>query len=446
MKIVIGGVGAVGLHLAGLLAKEEQDIILIDDRQDVLEIAAHRFDVITIKGDVTSLATLEKAEVSNANIFLAVTQSETVNLLACILAKQSGSKKTIARVNNQEYLAPSQKKKFEALGVDKIFSPTLLAAKEVGRLLKRSSFTDIFEFEDGKISVVGLTLDNSSTWVGKTVKDVSIMSESLEYRVIAALRNDVTIIPKSDTVLKRGDHLYLAVLNEHVDQIDTFAGRQLKKIKSVMIIGGTETALRTAQYLEKDYRVTLIANDRSICEKFVEQLDKALVICSNYSSLENLREEGIEAMDAFVSLTADSEINIMTGLMAEEVGVYKTIALVDNIDYTHISQSIGVDTIINKKLIAANDIFRDVRKGKVEAIASLHGVDAELIEFRVHKNNRLTRLPIRELGLPKDAIVAGVVRGEKSFIPNGEFIFKLDDKAIVFTLPNGIKRVEEIFK
>ena len=446
MKIVIAGAGAVGFHIAELLANEEQDIILMDIDKDTLENAGRRLDVITIKGDVTSIQNLEDADVSKCDLFLAVTESETVNLLSSILAKQIGAKKTIARVHNSEYLKEVQKQKFKELGIDKLFSPTLLAGKEIGRLLKRSSFTDIFEFEGGKISVVGLTIDNNSSWIGKTVESISEMNPEVEYRGIAVLRNYQTLIPQKDTFLRRGDHLYLAVRNEHVDEVNFHAGNHLQEVKSVMIIGGTEAALQTAMHLEEKYRITLIAQEKEICDKFVEKLQNTLVVCSNYSDLTNLKEEGLLQMDAFISLTDNSEINIMTGLMAEESGVYRTIALVDNVDYTHISQSIGVDTIINTKLIAANDIFRNVRKGKVEAIASLHGVEAEVIEYEIHKKNRLTKHTIRDLHLPKEVIIAGVVRGEESFLPEGDFRFELKDKVIVFTLPDGIGRVEELFK
>lgn len=446
MKIVIAGAGAVGFHLAGLLAKENQDIVLIDNNEEILEHAATHLDVQTLKGDATSIAILQQAETNNAALFLAVTESETTNLLSSILAKQTGAKKTIARVSNLEYLKKNQKEKFKELGVDKLICPHLLAAKEIGRLLQQSSFTDIFNFEEGKISVVGLTLDNTSSWVGKSLSQIGELNHNIAYRGIAILRNHKTIIPKGKTVLLRGDHLYLAVLQENLDQLNSVAGKQLKSIKRVMIIGGSELALQTARYLENDYSVSLITNEKKACAKFVEVLENTLVIKADYSSLDELNEEGLGQMDAFIALTKNSEINIVTGLLAEQAKVYKTIALVDNADYTHISQNIGIDTIINKKLIAANDIFRFVRKGKVEAIASLHGVEAELIEFAVHKSNRLTKHPIRDLPLPKDAIIAGVVRGEKSYIPTGDFIFELDDKVIVFALPNAIGKVEELFK
>ncbi|MEM1123433.1 MAG: NAD-binding protein, partial [Bacteroidota bacterium] len=208
----------------------------------------------------------------------------------------------------------------------------------------------------------------------------------------------------------------------------------------------TEIALRTAQLLEADYAITLVVDDKEVGKKFLAKLQNTLIVQGNTGNVNLLKEEGLEQMDAFIALTPNSEINIITSLMAKELGVYKTIAQVDNADYIHISQNIGVDTIINKKLVAANEIFRFVRKGRVKAIANLHGVDAEAIEFLIHKENRLTKHPIKKLPIPKQAIIAGVIRGADSFIPNGDFVFEKGDKVIVFTLPEALHRVEELFK
>ncbi len=446
MKIIIAGGGAVGFHLAELLAKENQDITLIDNDEEVLNHASTHLDVMTIKGDSSSIAVLQQAEVAKANLFLAVTTAENTNLLSAILARQLGAKKTIARVNNPEYLEKAQIENFQKLGVDWLISPELSAAREIELLLRRSSFTDIYEFEEGKISVVGITLDFNSPLIGKTVRTIDELNPDFPFTGVAILRDHQTIIPRGDTVLRKADHLYLAVQNQCIDRATTFVGKQLKNVKRIMIIGGTELALRTAQLLENKYAISLVLDDKEIGKKFLSSLQDTLVIVADTSNIDLLKEEGLETMDAFIALTPNSEINIITSLMAEEVGVYKTIAMVDNVNYTHISQNIGIDTIINKKLIAANEIFRFVRKGKIEAIVNLHGVDAEVIEFSIHRENRLVKRPICELYMPEKAVIAGVIRGKESIIPDGDFTFQLDDKAIVFTLPEAIARVEQLFK
>ncbi|MCI5083342.1 MAG: Trk system potassium transporter TrkA [Saprospiraceae bacterium] len=446
MKITIAGAGAVGFHLAELLATENQDITIIDKNAEVLEHAATHLDVMTVKGDATSFSILEEANVDKTKLFIAVTTSESANILMAILAKQLGAKKTIARVDNPEYLDESRKSEFEELGVDILISPQHLAAQEIKRLLQQSSFTDVFEFGDGKMAVVGFTLDTSSPLAGKSVRHIEQLSVNFNVKGIAILRGDKTIIPKEETILTKGDHLYLAVQSEYIDRAVNFVGKQMKMIKCIMIIGGTQLALRTAELLEETYSITVVVNDKNRAKEFIEVLNRALVVRANPGNIDVLREEGLDKMDAFIALTPNAEINILTSLIAEEAGVYKTIASVDNAGYTHISQNIGIDTLINKKLIAANNIFRFVRKGRVTAIASLHGVDAEVIEFKIYKENRLIKHTLGELHLPEKAVIAGVVRGEDTFIPEEDFTLQLNDKIIVFAQPEAIKKVEEIFK
>lgn len=446
MKIIIAGAGGVGFHLAELLSKENQDITVIDVKENVLLHMSTHLDVMTFKGDATSIEVLREANVNKADLFIAVTTSESSNLLMSILAKQAGAKKTIARVNNPEYFEPAQLESFERLGVNSLISPNLLAAQEVSLLLEQSSCTDIVNFEDGKISLVGFTLDNSCPLINRTIYDIDQAHSDFDFRGVSILRGYETIIPRGKTILQKGDHLYIAAKQKNIDKALSFAGKQIKPIKRIMIIGGSRLALLAAKLLEKKYEITLVVSDRERGREFVEQLHHCLVIHADTNNIDALKEEGLQQMDAFIALTPNSETNIVTSLMAEELGVYKTIALVENVNYTHISKNIGVDTIINKKLIAANKIFRFIRRGKVKEIISLNGVDAEVIEFELHKKNRLLKYPIRDLHLPEKSIIAGVVRGNESYIPDGDFRFELNDKVIVFAQPEAIHQVEEIFK
>jgi trk system potassium uptake protein TrkA len=435
MKIIIAGAGAIGFHLAELMSKENQDITLIDSDEEVLTHAGSHLDVLTIKGDAASFAILEQAQVSKAQLFIAATTSEKTNILLTILAKQMGAKKTIARISNAEYLEPERKENFKKLGIDVLISPLQLASQEILRLLHRASFTDLFEFENGKISVVGFTLDTTCPLINKSITDIDGQTDDFIFRGIALLREGKTIIPRGNTILRKGDHLYIATRNEYMNKAMAFVGKQLKPIKNVMIVGGSPLAIKAAKLIEDKYQVTIVMNDKKQAKESAELLNKSLVIRADPGNIDILKEEGLGNMDAFIALTPNSETNIITSLMAEELGVYKTIALVDNVNYTHISQNIGIDTIINKKLIAANNIFRFVRKGKIEAI-----------EFEIHKKNRLLKHPIRNLRFPKQSIIAGVIRGEKSYIPNGDFCFEINDKVIVLALPEAIRQVEELFK
>lgn len=446
MKIVIAGAGDVGFHLAELLVYEDQDIVLIDLDQTVLDYAGTRLDVLTIKGDSTSINILERAGVSDAKLVLAVTTSEQTNMMTAILAKKMGAKQTIARVNNPDYLCEDQRKLICQLGIDNLISPRQLAAEEIYRLVKQCSFTDIFEFEEGKINLVGITLDDYSPLNNIQLRNIHQLDSDVDLRPIAILRGHRTIIPRGDTTLLRNDHIYFITKRERIDALQKIVGKKQVKVRRVMILGGTPQARMTARRLEQDYDVTLIEKNRELCKNLSEELSGTMIINGDFSNFDLMEEEGLSNMDAFIALTDNSETNIIACLTAKDRGVYKTIAQVENKEYIHISQNIGVDTLINKKLIAANNIFRYVRKGKVEAITSLHGVDAEVIEYVVHKNNQLTRKPLKELHFPRTALVGGVIRGEESLIPDGSFQLQRDDKVIVFALPEAIGKLEQLFR
>lgn len=448
MKIIIAGAGDVGFHLAELLSHENQDIVLIDTNQEVLDYAATHLDVLTLRGDSTSIDILQQSEASRAHLVLAVTTSEKTNLVTAILAKKMGARQTIARVDNQEYLAPDQQETFRELGIDSLISPQDLAAEEIMRLLRQCSFTDIFDFEDGKLSVVGVTIDDYSPLVNKMVREINLNStpDDAYLRPIAIMRAHRTLIPEGDTVLRRNDHIYFITKKDKIDGLSETIGKKKIKVRNVMILGGNPMDLTTAKRLEEEYSVTLIEKNKDRCKELSEQLNNTLIINGDAGNFDLLEEEGLNNMDAFLALTPNSETNIIASLTAKNHGVYKTIALVENKEYTHISQNIGVDTLINKKLIAANNIFRFVRKGRIEAITSLHGVEAEIIEFVVHKSNRLTKKPLKSLHFPRTAMVGGVIRGEDSLIPDGSFQLQVEDKVIVFALPEAINKVEKIFR
>ena len=447
MNIVIAGAGDVGFHLADLLAIENQNITLIDLDEKVLEYASNHLDILAIRGDVSSLNILKEAKVDDAHLFIAATTDETTNLLAAVLAKKLGAKKTIARISKIEYLEDIPKQLFFDMGIDNLISPRILAAQEIERLIYRSSVTDIFEFENGQISIIGFTVDNSSNLVNKSFAELDAQTPDFIIKTICLLRNGKTIIPSKHMKIERSDHVYLVTNNQNFNQLNKYIGKNLQPVKNIMIIGGSSLAQLTAQILEKKFSVTMIVENEDRCKELLGILDDVLIINGDWGNIELLKEEGLERMDAFIALTDNSETNIITCITAEQSGVYKTIALVDNSAYIHISQNIGVDTLINKKLIAANNIFRYVRKGKVEAIASMHGVNAEIIEFEVHKNNRVTHVPISKLHLPKNnAKIAGVIRDEQGILPHKDFQLQIGDKVVVFALPEAIKKVENIFR
>ncbi len=446
MNIVIAGAGDVGFHLASLLATENQNITLIDNDQEVLDYAGSHLDVLTIKGDCTSIQTLENARVGSANMMLAVTTSEQTNMMTCILAKKMGTERVIARVDNEEYLECDNEKTICSLGIDQLISPRQLAADEIRRLIEKCSFTDIYEFENGKLSLVGITLDRDSPLIGQVLGDIPELRERKDLQPIAILRGQKTIIPRGYTKMERNDHVYFITRPEHTTLVEEFVGKRKVTVKNAMIMGGTDLAISTARLLQDQYSVTIVAKSKKRCQEINQELNNVLVIQGDYTNFDLLEEEGLSSMDAFMALTDNSETNIISCLTAHNHGVYKTIAQVENKEYIHISQNIGVDTLINKRLLAANEIFRYVRKGNVEAITSLNGVDAEVIEYVIHRNNRLTKKPLKDLRFPDTALVGGIIRGEETIIPNGSSLLQLGDKVIVFAMPEAIRRLDELFR
>lgn len=446
MKIIIAGAGDMGFHLAELLSYENQDIVLIDNSQEILDYANTHLDVLTIRGDSASNRILEQADAEDADLVLAVTTSETTNLITAMLAKKMGARQTVARVARPEYIEPVQKEIFRQLGVDSVMSPHDLAAEEIKRLVRQCSFTDVFEFEDGKINLMGISVHENSQLLNKKVSDFIHWNAGVTLKPIAILRGAQTIIPDINTVLQRNDHVYFLSDRQNICQVEALAGNQKTRVRNIMIVGSTPLALATAKRLEKDYNVTLIEKDKSRCRELSEELHSTLIINGDSSNIDLLEEEGLDNTDVFIALTPNSETNIITSLTAKSRGIAKTIAQVENREYIHLSHEIGVDTLINKKLIAANNIFRFVRKGKIEAITSLHGVDAEVIEFVLHKQNQLTRKPLKSIPLPNTALIGGVIRGEEGILPNGDFQLQVNDKVIVFALPEAIGKVEQLFR
>ena len=446
MKIVIAGAGDLGFHLAELLSYENQNITLVDNNQDTLDYAATHLDVLTVKGDSSSIEIMKEAGAAAAQLVLAVTTSETTNLVTAALAKKIGARSTVARVSNPEYTSEEYRGMFEELGIDSIFSPVQLAAREIKRLVQRCSLTDIFEFENGKIVLTGITIGPKSLLLNRPIKQLNELHSNVTVQLIAIQRGHNTIIPSGDVTLKRNDHIYFITENKNVDEVEYLVGAQKVNVKDIMILGGSMLAFETAKLLEDDYKITLIESNKERCKYLADQLQNALVINGKYDNIDLLQQEGLGHMDAFVALTNNAETNIIASLTAKNNGVFKTIAQVENKEYTRISQDIGVDTLINKKLIAANNIFRFVRKGSVAAITGLHGVDAEVIEFVVTKNNKVTRMPLKHLNFPKTAVVGGVIRGEQSLIPNGDTQIEVNDKVIVFALPDAIAKVEKMFR
>jgi len=448
MKIIIAGSGDVGFHLAKLLSYESQDTYIIDTDGEKLEYINNHLDVITKKGDATSVSLLEEIGIDSCDLLLAVTESQNTNFTIAVIGKALGAKKTIARINRSEFLN-NDTLNFKDFGVDFMISPEELAANEIQMLLHQSTFNDTVSFENGLFHIVGTTLEYKSPIIDLTVKEAKNNFPNIDFITIAIKRDGIsqTIIPRGDSVFKINDQVYFSVPKQSINKLYPILGKEHINIKNVMILGGSSIGAKTARNLCKDnFKVTLIEKNKNKALTLAEELNNTLVIFGDGRNIELLEEENIREMDAFVAVTGDSETNIMSCLVAKSKGVKKTVALVENMDYINISQTIGIDTLINKKLLAASSIFRHIRKGQVLALANLHNIDAEVFEFEVQPNAKVTSKPIKELRFPREAVFGGIIRNGKALMSFGDFQIQARDKVIVFCLPESITEVEDMFK
>lgn len=446
MNIVIAGDGEVGFHLADMLSKEDHNITIIDPHEDLLNLLSSQTDLMTIAGDSTSISILESSQIKKADLLVTVLHDEKINIITSILGKKLGAKYTIARVSTPEYLNLKNRKIFSSLGIDTIVCPERRAAEEVVHLLKHTAATEIFNFSRGRLTLFLLKLGENALVINKSLTQIANEHANLNFRAIALHRNSKTIIPRGNDVFKVNDMVYAITKPEGVKEILKFGGKVKYSIKNIMIMGGGRVGRMTAKSLEKDIKIKLIEKDKKKCELLANYLENTLVINGDARNFDLLEEEGLEEMDAFVSVTDSSETNIFSCLLARKHGVKKTIASVENIDYIDISQNIGIDTIVNKKLITASYIAKFTMKAKVASSKLLSGIDAEVFEFIAQANSIVTKKPIHKINFPSGAIIGGIVRGAESFIAVGDFQIKEYDRVVVFSLPEAIRKVGKLFQ
>ncbi len=441
MKIVIAGAGEMGSHLARMLSGHGHDITIVDSDQKLLSEVGSLADVITVEGDSTTFATLRRASVRRCDLFIAVNHEENVNIVAAMLAKKLGAKKSIARIDNNEYLEPNNKEVFIDMGIDYLFYPEKVAAREVINLLGHTSTTEYVDFSSGKLSLVVFRLEPASPLVGTDPGASEEDDAPLGYRTVAITRCGQTIIPRSGEQLAEGDVVYIIARQDAVSEVMEFSGRSNVEIKNMMILGGSRIGIRIATELQSEVNIKLV--DYNADKAY--RLAKTLIINEDGRNTEAMLEEGLANMDAFVAVTGRSETNILAAMLARQMGVKKVIAEVENLNYINLAESIGIDTIINKKLVTASNIFRFTMSTDVQAIKCLTGSDAEVLEFIVKPNSPATKARIRDWGLPEDVIVGGIVRGDKAFIAVGNMEVNPYDRVVIFAMPASVSKVGYFF-
>lgn len=445
MKIIIAGAGAVGTHLAKLLSGEKQDIILMDDDEERLGRLGSNFDLLAVNISPTSISGLKEAGVAGADLFIAVTPDESRNMTACMLATSLGAKKTVARINNYEYLLPKHKEFFAKLGVDSLIYPEMLAAKEIVDAVKMSWIRQWWEFAGGALVLLGTKMKGTAEILNVPLHELG--GRNIPFHIVAIKRGSETIIPRGDDTIILNDIVYFTTTKKYIPYIRKIAGKENEAdIRNVMIMGGSRIAVRTVQYIPEYMRTKIIESDFNRCNRLTELVDdKVMIINGDGRDMELLLEEGIKNTEAFVALTGNSETNILACLAAKRLGISKTVAEVENIDYISMAESLDIGTVINKKFIAASHIYQMMLDADVSNVKCLTFANADVAEFTVKAGSRITRSQVKDVGLPKGATIGGLIRNGEGILVTGNTTIMENDHVVVFCLGMMIKKLEKFF-
>ena len=442
MKIVIAGAGEVGTHLAKLLSKENQDVIIIDKDESKLA-KLEPYNMLTFVGNPVSFKTMRNAGVMGCDLFIAVTPYETDNVLACEIAKSFGAKKAVARIDNYDFMRKENRPFFTEKGIDDLIYPELLAAKEMAVALERAWVRNWFELCNGQLYVIGVKVREDAKVVGMPLRELFGISN---YAHISAIkRNHETIIPRGDDYIRANDIVYIATTQENSVNLLDICGKEDVHIKKVLIMGGSRIAVQLAMIVGDEYKLTIIENDYERCEQLADTLPNCNIIHGDGRNFEVLEEEGIEEMDAFIALTDSSETNILGCLAAKEYGVKKTIAEVENIEFINEAEALNIGTIINKKLLASSSIFQILLDADSTNVKCLALADAEVAEIVAKKDSKITRAKVKDLNLSKDLTIAGMLRNGKGYLVQGDTQIQEGDRVVVFCLSGAIHKVEKLF-
>lgn len=452
MKIVIAGAGEVGSHLAKMLSGEANDITVIDMRQDRLDALSATTDVITVPGNPSAINVLQDAGVAEADLFIAVNPSDSqdVNIVSAMLAKKLGSKKATARINNEEYLSYENKYLFTEMGIDLMFYPEKIAAGEIIDLLRRTASTDSMDFARGKLQIAVFKLEEDSSLLGMSMEEFSavVAGQGHNFRVVAIARNNDTIIPRFDTRFKYHDLVFIISRRDGMDMLMKYIGKKDIEIKNLMILGGSPIGEMVARQMSRQMdTIKIIEMNKEKCLELSEKLpDNVIVVNGDGRNSDMLIEESIKEFDAFVAVTNSSETNILACVAAKRLGIARTIAEVENLEYIRLAESMGVDAVINKKLITAGKIYKFTLSNKVRFIKYMSGTNAEVLEYIVAPDTAITKKVLKDMNFPKNAIIGGIIRGNESIIAVGDTQIQAYDRVAVFALPEAVKEVDRFFR
>ena len=445
MRIVIVGAGAVGTHLAKMLSEENENVVLIDESEEKLGKMEALFDLQTIVGDPTKISSLRSANVDDADLFVAVTPDESRNITACIIAHYLGAKKTVARIDNYEYLLPKHKEYFNSLGIDSLIYPEQLAAEEIATNIKYSWMRQMLEFGNGALVMIGVKIRSNAEIINIPFRE---LARDIPYHVVAIQRGDETIIPRGNDVIQAEDLVCFMTTFDQIPYMRRITGKEeFSEVRSIIIMGGSRIAVRTACLIPENIKVKIIESDIKRCHKLLELVDdRVMVINGDARDPELLRSEGIDHTDVFMALCDNSETNILACLAAKRSGVSRAVSEVENIDYISMAESLDIGSIINKKKLAASTIFQMMLNTDVSSVKCLTFIQAVVAEFPVNGECLITKKPVKELGLPDGANIGGIIRNGKGMNVTGNTMIQTGDHVIVFCLEHVLKKLEKYFR
>ena len=442
MRIVIAGAGEVGTHLAKMLSNEEQDIIVMDVDNKKLE-PLENYNLLTHQGSAISFSDLNALKVGQCHLFIAVTKSEARNILACSMAKKLGARKTVARIDNDEFFSENWRAHFTTLGIDHLIYPEMLAAKEIASALKRTWARNWFELFDGELIVVGVKIRKNAIIVGKMLKEVSEVSHYLH--VSAIKRNRETIIPRGDDRVQENDIVYIATTRDHIDEVREACGKVQTPVDNVLIVGGNDIAEQLIKKLGKSGDIKIIESDEARCDELARRYPNCKLVQGDFRDSELSEEESVSYYDAFVALGENSAVNMMACMIAKTNGVQKTIAQVEDIQFINEAEALNIGTIVNKKLLASSRIYQIMLDADEDNARCLALADAEVAEIIVEEGDRVTRAPVKDLKLSRDFTIAGLVRDGEGQLVNGNTRIQAGDHVVVFCLQGVIHKLDKYF-
>ena len=445
MRIVIAGAGAVGTHLAKMLSVENENVVLIDESEEKLGKLESLFDLQTIVGDPTKISALKSAGVSETDLFVAVTPHESRNITSCVLAHYLGARKTVARIDNYEYLMPKHREYFNSLGVDSLIYPEQLAAEEIATNIRYSWMRQMIEFGDGELVMVGVKVRQNASILNIPFKE---LVRDIPYHIVAMQRGDETIIPRGNDVIKANDLVCFMTTHDQIPYIRKITGKEeFNEVRNIIMMGGSRIAVRTTKLIPDSVNVKIIENDLARCHKLLELVDdNVMVINGDARDPELLASEGIEHTDVFMALSDNSEMNILACLAAKREGVLRTVSEVENIDYISMAEGLDIGSVINKKKLAASTIFQMMLKTDVSSVKCLTFIQAVVAEFPVNSECYITRRPVKDLGLPSGANIGGLIRNGKGMNVTGNTMVQVGDHIIIFCLEHVLKKLERFFR